>query len=369
MLEPSPESAVLKLAAKATFGDGDAAALADHVARGLNWQGLYTDVMRHGLMARLYARLTTSVQVPPPGDGYARLMQSLHHAVTPYTALTLFLTAEMRALAEILDRVSLPYLVLKGPSLAEAYGGLGYRPFVDNDLLIRREDFERADAALSAAGWAREPRSRARLRTYLYIHGEVTFSRHAIGQTSTLDVHTALVPPGMSYRESFDDLHTRAQRILVAGASVPALSWEDLLIALAVNGLKDQWRRLRLVSDVAAVATMVTDWSAVEARAEAAGSLRTLHVALLLADREAASPPPAPVLERAAADAQAVRLAEWVGATLHRPANDHVQTFADRTRLYLRSQDHWTGGARYVSFVAFRRLTEWFVDPKLERRS
>lgn len=364
MTEPSPEYAVLQLAAQAAFGDSDVSTLAARVDEGLDWQHLYAEATRHGLLARLYARLTASVASPPAdAEGYERLMRSLHRAVGPYTALTLFLTAEMRALAGVFERAELPYLVLKGPSLAEAYGGLGYRPFVDNDLLVRRDDFARVDAALHEAGFEREQRSPSRLRGYLYVHGEVTYWRRVTGQTSTLDVHTALVPPGLSYRESFDALRARARDITVAGTPVPALSWEDLLIALAVNGLKDQWRRLRLISDVAAVATMITDWPAVERRARAAGSLRTLHVALLLAAREVASPPPAPVLRRAEADLPADRLATWVSRHLHLPSDDGTKGWADRARLSLRSQDRWTGRLRYASFVAFRRLTERYVDP------
>lgn len=363
MSPPRPEYAVLQLAAASSFGEARERELAALVAQGLDWEYLFREAQHHALTPRLYMRLTRSVAAPPPDEGYARLVRSLQHRVSPYAVLSLFLSAEMRAVAGVMEGAGLPYLVLKGPSLAEAYGGVGYRPFVDNDLLIRRADFERADDALRAAGFTRQARTPMRLRGYLYIHGELTYSRRVTGQVSTLDLHTALVPPGLSYREPFDALRARARLVPVGGAVVPTLAWEDALLALVVNGLKDQWRSLRLVSDVAAVAAMVADWDAVRDRARAARSLRGLHIAMRLAETEALSPPPEPVRAEAQADAAAGMLAGWIAARLRQPFDDQAKGWRDRAHLNLGAQDDWLGGLRYTSFVALRRMTERYVDP------
>lgn len=363
MPPPRPEYAVLQLAAASSFGEARERELAALVGQGMDWEYLFQEVQHHALTPRLYTRLTRSVEAPPDDEGYARLMRSLQRRVSPYAVLSLFLSAEMRAIAEVMDAAALPYLVLKGPSLAEAYGGVGYRPFVDNDLLIRRADFQRTDEALRAAGFERRTRTPMRLTGYLYIHGELTYSRIVTGQVSTLDLHTALVPPGLSYREPFDVLRDRARLVPVGGTTVPTLAWEDALLALVVNGLKDQWRTLRLVSDVAAVAAMVTDWDAVRARAHAARSLRGLHIALRLAESEALSPPPEALRAEVAADAHAVALADWIAARLRMPFDARPQGWRDRAHLNLGAQDDWLGGLRYTSFVALRRMTERYVDP------
>lgn len=360
---PRPEYTALQLAAAASFDAARAEQLAGLVADGMDWEYLYQEATHHGLLQRLYVRLGQSVETPPADEGYARLLRSVQRVVSPLAALALFLSTEMRTLAAALDAAALPFLVLKGPALAEAYGGIGQRPFVDNDLLVRREDFDGVDAALRNAGFAAKEPAGGRRGAYLYIHGEMAYGRQVTGQVSTVDVHTAIVPPGMTYRESFDALHARARTLTVLGTPMPTLSWEDALVAQAVNGLKDQWRRLRLVADVAALATRVTDWPAVQARATATGTRRALHVALLLSAREGLSPPPPGVLAAAESDATARRLADWIGARLRQPTTLVSQRWSDRMRLTLASQDRWTGRLRYASFVTVRRLTERYVTP------
>lgn len=361
MTEPSPEYDAVRLAAAASFGDAEAAEMAALLSADLDWEKLYAEAVHHRLQARLYTRMQQCGATE--SEDYRRLLRTLQRSVPAQVALSLFLTSEMAHLARALDAAALPYLVLKGPTLAEAYGGIGTRPFVDNDLLIRRSDFDRADAVFVAAGFQRRNKPPGRLAGYLYIHGEVTYGRQVASQISTLDVHTALVPPGLSYGETFEALHRRARPLPVGGAEVPALSWEDLLTALAVNGLKDHWSRLRLVSDVAAVVPFVSDWTALLDRAKKAGALRSIHLGLLLAAYEARAALPPEVLRRAEADKQAVALARWMGAYLRALTTDGLMDLRARARLTLRVQDGLKGQLKYGAFVLLRRVTERYVDP------
>lgn len=360
MTEPSPEYDVVRLAAASPFGDAEAAALGALLRTDLDWEKLYAEAVHHRLQARLYVRIQQYRDVE--AVGLKRLTNTLQQAVTGQVALSLFLTSEMAHLARALHAASIPYLVLKGPSLAEAYGGIGSRPFVDNDLLIRRADFDRADDVFLAAGFQRTAKPPGRLAGYLYIHGEVTYGRQVSGQISTLDVHTALVPPGMSYGETFASLHGRSRPMRVGGVDVPILSWEDLLTALAINGLKDHWSRLRLVGDVAAVVPFVSDWDALLGRAQKAGALRAVHLALLLAANEAHAVLPPAVLRQAQADGRAADLAQWLGTYLRGLTTNGLMDLRSRARLTLRVQDGLLGQLKYSAFVLLRRVTERYVD-------
>lgn len=309
----------------------------------------------------MYARLRKiagDVEIPD------RVLSTLQRAASARAAMALFLTAEMAVLDRALTDAGIDYLVLKGPSLAEAYGSLAHRPFVDNDILIRRADYERLDALLREIGFHHRVRAPLQRLGYLYIHGEDTFARRTTGQISTVDVHTALVPPGFSFAPSLSTLLERGRRMPIGGAHVPVLSWDDLLLTLAINGLKDQWHRLRLAADVAAVAGMVTDWPAVLDRARKGRCQRILFVALLLASTEAEAVLPPEVLAAARADHEALRLAEWLSEHLARVIEGGRFSNRERARLNLQSQDGFAQQVRYTAFVALRRLTEWYVDPQ-----
>jgi hypothetical protein len=364
MTEPNPEYEAIRLATASVF-DGAAAERLHALAEGgLDWGGVYAEAIYHGVQPVLYARLRAFAEAYPDEAALADLVSVLQRNVSARTAFSLFLTAEMAGLTRALDAAGVPFLALKGPSLAEAYGGVAYRPFVDNDVLIDRHDFDRVEAALVELGFERPPRTPLRLAGYLYIHGEFTFSRRVTGQVSTVDMHTALVPPGLSYHERLGVLLDRGRALSLGGATVRALSWEDLLIALCVNGFKDQWYRLRLVSDVAAAARMVTDWDAVFSRADASRSRRMVHTALALAEGEAGLDLPGPALARVRADARAVALSDRTRAYLRTTRRTGLLPWGGRVHLNLRSQDSLLGQVRYTAFAALRRATERFVDPE-----
>lgn len=364
MLVPSPEYEAIRLASSARFGDDEGERLRALVGRELDWDRLFYEATYHGVQPVVYSRLRLLVEPDARVAGLERAIRLLHQHVSARTAYSLFLAAEMARLAGGLARESVPFLVLKGPSLADAYGGFARRPFVDNDLLIRRADFNRLGVVLESLGFHRRARTPLRLAGYLYIHGEFSFSRTLTGQVSTVDVHTAVVPPGLPYQERFETLLGRGRMVGVGGTDVPVLSWEDLLIALSLNGFKDQWYRLRLVADVAATARMVSDWDAVFQRTDAARSRRMLTVALLLAVREGGLVLPAPILSRIEADPAAVRLSEWTRQKIQISSSAGTLPWADRVRLNMRSQDSVTGRVRYALFSAVRRITEAYVDPE-----
>ncbi len=364
MVVPTPEYEAIRLASSSRFGDDEAERLRALVSEGLDWDRVFYEATYHGVQPAVYSKFVPMSDSHPDVAGLQEMIRVLHQHVSARTAFSLFLAAEMARLANRLAQEAVPFLVLKGPSLADAYGGFARRPFVDNDLLIRRDDFNRLGGVLESLGFQRLERTPLRLAGYLYIHGEFSFSRAMTGQTSTVDVHTAVVPPGLPYQERFETLLGRGRVIGIGGIDMPVLSWEDLLIALSLNGFKDQWYRLRLVADVAATASMVSDWDAVFQRVDAARSRRMLTVALLLAVQEGGLVLPDSVLSRIQADAAAVRLAAWTRQKIQVSSSSGILPWADRVRLNMRSQDTLAGRVRYALFSAVRRITEAYVDPE-----
>ena len=353
----SAEYHLLQLIARAELPPERIAAFRER-AEEVKWETVLELAAYHRLVPLLYVHIRDHASDLAP-EGVQALLRD---AAMSRTVQVLFLSSEMGRIAKRLQQDNIPFLVLKGPSLAEAFGDISQRPFVDNDLLVRRADFKRVGEALLALGFGRREQGPLQTAAYLFVHGEYTFGRAIGTQISTADIHTDLVPIGYPYKVPFETLLARARSLDIAGVSAPVLSWEDLFIALSVNALKDQWNRLRLASDLAEVGALV-DWSVIRDQSARGRCLRAVRLAVLVAVDEVDAAFPEDVVADARSDERAVELAEEIRLHLRSFHEAHVLDGKDRARLNLLAQDDIRARVRYSSYVAFRRLTEWFVDP------
>lgn len=355
---PSDEFEVVRLAARAELPSERAAALRQSVHEGLDWDEILRAGTYHKVLPLLFAHLRGHDAVPE------RVAAALRNQTWWGSAHVLFLSSEMAQISGRLSEAGVPFLILKGPSLAAAYGGVAKRPFVDNDLLIRREDFGRTEEALLSLGFNERKRSARQQSGYLSVHGEYTFGRAVSAFVSTVDVHTRLVPMGFSYAPSFDELLERSRALGIAGATVRVLSWDDLFLALSVNALKDQWDRLRLAVDLSEVAPLVTGWPDVMARAARDRVVRVVHLAILVAADELGADFPPDVLAQARQDRHAAHLSERVRSGFAGGREGVILSGTERVRLHLLAQDGLRGRLRYSGYAAVRRVTERMFDPR-----
>ncbi len=354
----SPELDLVRLAARADLGPERSRAFRHAAEQPLDWTLAVRLAQYHRLVPLLFVHLRDHVPAAPEA-----VVSALHDAVRKTSVHVLFLSSEMARVARRLDRDGVPYLVFKGPSLAEAYGSVAKRPFVDNDILVHREDFGRVERALLDLGFGTQKRSDRQQSGYLWVHGEYTFRRMVGAARSAVDVHTNLVPFGFSYAPSFGELRGRARTLDVAGTGVPVLGWDDLFLTLSVNALKDQWDRLRLATDLAEVARLVDDWDAVGARAAQLGSRRAVHLAVLVAADEVGGEFPPHLVRQSRQDRRAQALARRARAFFETSAETRVRSGRGRASLNLLVQDGLRGQLRYSGFAAVRRAMERWVDP------
>ena len=358
-MAPPPEYEFVRLAARATLAPERAERFVAMATDSLDWPLAVRLARYHRVLPLLWIHLNEHAREQTPED----VLDFLRRSSMSTAVRVLFLSSEMARIAERFEVERIPFLVLKGPSLAEAYGSIAHRPFVDNDLLGRRDDFDRIERTLLDLGFNRYKRSQRQLDGYLYVHGEYTFGRAVGTQISTVDMHTSVTPLGFSYAGTYDDLAGRSRPLDVGGRTVQALDWPDLFIVLCVNALKDQWNRLRLACDLSEVAEMVDDWDALEARAASAHSLRACRAGILVSHDEVGGPYPADVVARARADEPVHELATEIREHLQTSYEERILGGRDRARLVLRAQDDLRGQARYLGYVALRRLTERAFSP------
>ena len=239
----------------------------------LDWDALLAEADAEDLLPALAAAATAAA----PAAVRRRLAEALAAARARHLVMT-------RALAAVLARFEsdgIETLVLKGPALAETvYPDPALRPFGDLDVLVRREDRRRADAALLALGHRRI----ADGHTWEFDIEYDGATLYAGADGVHVDLHWALVTePRYAWSgEAETAVWRRAAPLTLAGRRTLGLGREDLVVYLATHlavhhalaGLLRHW-------DIAlALASGPLDWDALLARATRWRARRPLYFVL-----------------------------------------------------------------------------------------
>jgi hypothetical protein len=221
------------------------------------------------------------------------------------------------------------------------------RPSQDIDVLVRRQDMDRAVAALRRLGYQRgEVLSPRMWATYYDANGQVIL--FADGRTP-VEPHCAFSPWALSVNLEMNGLWDRAAPLDLGGRAVMSLSPEDTVLVACLHGCKDKWWRLLWVADIAALVHRrpALDWTALMERAEAAGIRRMALLGLALARDLFSTALPVEVSSAIERD----RTCRW----LVQRSKDHLFGPADAlgsvhrvSRYHLRSRERLGDRVRYV---------------------
>jgi hypothetical protein len=194
-------------------------------------------------------------------------MASLRTGYHAAAASHLSVSAELGTVAQLMGDLPYPWLVLKGPVLAElAYGDVGLRQYGDLDLLTSTAGFghaleaiEHAGGKLLEANWPLMLRMR---------RGEVMLR---LPHGGLGDLHWDLVCDS-SQRAHFavqtDELLERAVTVRLSGVDVRALEPTDQVLHLCLHGAMSGGHHLVWLKDIErAVASSPPDWDELVGRA------------------------------------------------------------------------------------------------------
>jgi hypothetical protein len=292
----------------------------------INWDRVLRMARRHRILPLLYLNLKKLKTHAIPATIFAELrLQFLSNA-----ARNLQLSDELMKLMSALEREKIPAIPFKGLALAsEVYGDVSYRDAGDLDLLVHRQDIVRAVDLLETLGHrpifpTSTPREAAYLRTltptrrqaYLRAHSE----HHLVREDGlvNVDLHWAVALREFFLPIDTDGIWRRAGSAVICGRQVPALSTEDLLLVLCVNGAKDCWERLDRVCDVAELLRHrpELDWQQVSLLAGSVGAMRMLLLGLELAATLLGTPLPSNMAEAIERDTQVAELARGISDDL-----------------------------------------------------
>jgi Uncharacterised nucleotidyltransferase len=208
----------------------------------------FLTLLAHAEHHRLVGFLGAAVR-----DGRLVLDDEQHTALEErlkyWLAHALRVEALLLALAQVLERASVPYRVLKGVALANSvYADPALRVFADVDVLVRSEDFGRAARVLESELGAR--RALPELRPGF----DARFGREALLRTATgleLDLHRTFVDGGFGLTIQLEDLFASPRRFTLGHRDVPTLAPPQQFLNACYSAALSDWPiRLSSLRDV-----------------------------------------------------------------------------------------------------------------------
>jgi len=319
----------------------------------LDWRALL-DAARSNNVVPLLSRAISAVpedRVPP------EFHEELRASTMAITTRSLELTGELLRIADLLDgRVRfMPY---KGPVQALLTAqDVGMREFVDLDLLVSPRDIDATCSALRQAGYKPETALNSAERRDRIRHGcEFNF----VAPSGTLvEVHWQVLPASYNLRLDFEELWHRGVSAQIGGRALRVFSSDDLLLILALHGMKHTWSKLKWVCDVADIVRDASD--RVLQSAEQKHARRPLLFACYLAQKIAGASLPEPFERAIRRQPDFARLANEVRRWMDLQISDRtVWQRVERERFLAAVRETWPGRlreyARLVRRVSARAI-------------
>jgi hypothetical protein len=308
-----------------------------------NWDALLCMAEAHRMLPMLFAYLTQSGAKIP-----AEASERLQSAYQKNLVISMANTAELIALLNSFEGEGIQAIPFKGVVLAKSlYSEPALRQAGDLDILIDVRDLPRAGSILLERGYE--------LQTPMGPDGlpanpdcfECHFERPGDGMVTELRWRFDLVQPKFRRNLGIKWVMPYRRMTSLAGAEVPDLAPELLLILLSMHGSKHWWTRLLWICDIGQLLSShpSLDWPTVLRESRRAGLWRCTALGVLLAQRITGCQVPAKILHRFESDRFANGLVMHFENCLFDapgslpdgfvPYNFQLFGFWDRTRLFL----------------------------------
>ena len=273
------------------FLEGRAVGYTTRAIAALDWDATVTRAENERLASILYVALRGGAA---PAPVLARLRSTWMRADGQH----LRAAGQLRDVVAAFGRESIDSIVLNGPALAaEYYRDAALRPFVDLDLLVRRQDRRRALDILLEEGYTLDSPGRSLDRVpAVYLAPPSGSSRLPI------DLHWECVSSGRASELAVEEIWSRAEPAVAWGATARTLAAEDLLIYLAASfAIHHALAGALWQLDLGLVLRRhreTLDWDAVTARARRWGSAGAVYFALRTVGDHLGVAAPTPALNR-----------------------------------------------------------------------
>jgi hypothetical protein len=256
----------------------------------LNWMSVVTLALAHNSAGLLHRAIAAGAApgLPPP------LATAISRHAAMIAARNGAAMGEMQRLLAAFAAAHIPALPLKGAWLCQrVYGDLAARPSRDIDLLLPPDAIDRALAVLDACGYPTDTGL-----THRQLHAKCRYAGQLVFQRAdgafVVEPHWALAPRTLSVDIDHPGLWARARPEHAGTLTLPTLAPEDEFIMLCMHGYKEEWARLKWLSDLAGFVASHPDLDTaiITARAKSQGLWWMVLVGLALIGEVFAIPPP-----------------------------------------------------------------------------
>ena len=248
-------------------------------APGFDWESFRRLAIGQDLLPLVYERLKPYRAALPAG------FEALEALYAGNGKRNLILARNLLQAGEALKQAGIPSIALKGPALAiQAYGDLSLRHFADLDILVQPQDVRRAGQMLQGLGWDSPSLDHTQEHNWLLkAEKDITLQRG----DEILELHWNVAEPGMVGSIPVESWWQDLRPVQIFQQEVRTLSPENTFLFLSLHGVKNSWRPLKWVADLAyfVSATPDLDWPVIAERARAWGLQRGMRTGLLLAER------------------------------------------------------------------------------------
>lgn len=311
----------------------------------IDWDYLFVLARRHGVLQLFYFQIQQCAADLIPPDQLQRLQKYFQEN----SARNVLLTAELCSLIDSLGKEGIEAIPYKGPALAVfAYGNVALRRFVDLDVMVRKEDVDRAIDLLVREGYElSRPLSASQRGVLLRTQHNLQFRRHK--RQLIVELHWEVASHLFASSVQADELWRGLSELKLNQMTVKTLSVEDLVFSLCVHGSRHLWERLLWICDIGwIVARHELQWEKLLERARETNSERMFLLGLYLCARLLNARFPETIWREFEKDSELDELADDVSLGLfnhleHVPAT-HVQIF----RYNWRIRKTWASRARYL---------------------
>ncbi|MDD2764288.1 MAG: nucleotidyltransferase family protein [Opitutaceae bacterium] len=213
----------------------------------INWTTFQNLIDRHRVPILVHANLAKYGGSSIPAEPWKSIQARARKA----SALSLLQAAELVRLSRVFREAGIDLLPLKGTTLSlRLYGELTVRSLRDLDLLVRTEDFDRAERLLFEQGYRRiipdfEPTERMKtvLRSlthhYNYVHGS---------RNTRVELHWRFHDWS---QDQLQQLWIHSRDLQWRGTDLRHIEDGILFLLLCEHGTKHMWFRMKWLSDVA----------------------------------------------------------------------------------------------------------------------
>jgi len=348
------------------------------VAKEIDWNYLIRKASWHGLLPLLYWNLRGNNSEAVPAELWGKLEAHFHWN----TKRCLLLTGELFKILDLFSEHGIKACPFKGPVLAASlFQNIGLRSFGDLDILVPRQDIERAVDLLASLGYSHsapsdeqpDPEAAAvdpETIGYLQPHHYVLIRDPANAGLGNirLDLQWRISETHFAFSLDLDERWSQLEPITILNRQVPSFALDDLFLILCVHGCKHYWYRIKWICDIAEIlrSNQTHDWSACMTEARKLGVERTIKLSVFLAKTLLQAPVPAALSAEVEKDSRVISNARWISERLFAESDGRISE-KRAFFFYLDMKDSWSDRIKHCFFYVWQLFAAIITPTQKER--